>query len=559
MSERRLSSSSMVPTLRSMDLQYHSTIDSPPLIVTVGGIASGEVDESLVTRSVVMKSTIEVNPMLAQKTRSNQPSLKARSVTEAHVSSVLDTDSDNDEPSTSSKDASIATATTIDMIQTLPFLDTTAVLNNNNNRRYFYILPTYNSTCSLQNVSSLSSVLHCISNFLRMQSIPCTLRYSPSTVAFHCARNSAFASLGGPSLVFIIHLWYEQPKKDDVLNTDKSILIDVQRRQGCLLDLQCIRRALFRTLLDGQSASKGSTNNGNVVSTTTAAPVGKRQGMIPLDICRSIWATYYCKSDDGNHTEVGTEYSIEDESIKASAAISSEDMEQLSHYQEMLSSSNSSENHRMGLECLSQQTDTSVTDVSRSRAVVNAIVWGGNSESASDEQIDIIDHLRNSLLRFLVAENGESAANRSICVRTATGCSKVNLYALTLKVLANALNADVDSLKDLSIENDPFWRTVVYQSRRNIVSASNAPCIAAMSMHLITVLLSSSESVPSKTMMKEILLNPEKRSDQGTITSSELWSDISTALSWGQLHHSKLEEMSQKLMDVILAEFNDKP
>jgi hypothetical protein len=548
MTERRYSSSSMVPTLRSMDMQHIHVpgIDPPPQLSAVGNEKP---------HSIFMK-TANASPASASLDESGTNSAHLLSNAPI-VTPAFDSDSDNDDLSTSDaggSQASKSVIATIESIQTLPMLDPNQQLNNTNNGNTSnhcfvrYLLPSCNSFCTIPAaIAALPAVLRSIADFLRLQSIPCTLRASHSTVAFHCARSSALANLGGPSLIFIIYLWYEPPIKSDssIASTDapKNIIVDVQRRQGCVLDLQCIRRALFRNLLNPSVVGSGPTD--------VEDPVGKRQGMIPLDICRSIWATYYSKGNSDTKEAMIDADSTTVDSASESVGRAEDDFEELSHYQDLLSESNSDENHRMGLECLCQRTDASVTDVVRSKAIVRAIVCG---VAPDDNCRPTADAFRQNLLRFLMSEIGHDAHHskeHSIHVLANTGCSFLNMHALSLKVLSNSVHVFIDTEpKDASIPvDDVFWRTALQSCRRNIKTAAQAPCVAAISMHLITNLLKHSNHSAA-------VMNALMSSNEPDLTS--LWLDVENALSVGQLRHSKLEQSAQALMNVLLVLKDDR-
>jgi hypothetical protein len=520
-------------------------LDSPPPLSTV----ESERPSSFMKTSNASSASASFDETNSAHLLSNAPI----------ITPAFDSDADNDDLSTSDgggSQASKSVITTIENISTLPMLDPNQALNTasagSSSSHCFvrYLLPSCNSFCTIPaSTAPLPDVLRSIADFLRLQSIPCTLRASPRSVAFHCSRSSALANLGGPSLIFIIYLWYEPPAKSDSTlaaeDAPKNIVVDVQRRQGCVLDLQCIRRALFRTLLN--PAVVGA----NPADAAAASPVGKRQGMIPLDICRSIWATYYSMANsDGNETMLDADATTVD-SASESRGKSEGDFEQISYFQELLAATNSDENHRMGLECLCQHTDASMTDVVRSKAVVHAIVRGAEDD---EEQKPMVDALRQSLLGFITAEIGREAHHskeHSVHVLTNTGCSFLNMHALSLKILFNAVQVFLDTEpKDASIPvDDVFWQTALHSCRRNIKTAVQAPCVAAISMYLITNLLKHSHH-PAAVM------NALMSSNEPDLAS--LWLDVESAHSFGQLRHSKLEQAAQALINVLLEWKNGK-
>lgn len=552
-------------------------------------------------------------------------------------------DLDFDNTSVSSTDHhnnSFCNITTIEMIPTLPVIDPTTLSSSggssicSSSRYLSNVLPSCSCYCTVPNVTSHTDVLKCINEFLRVQSIPNTLKYNPTTqsVAFHCERISALASVGGPTLVFIISVWYEQSMSST--STMKNVIVDVQRRRGCPLDLQCIRRSLFRTVLDMKTNNgtgsyhnnEGSTSNTTNSPSLTKAyiPLGKRQGMIPLELCRSIWERYVGKSnknlnDDGSTTTTTNCHSdmsdtnstgghhvlkMSEESNDVVSDAMKEDIASLSYFQEMLSNTNSEDNHRMGLECLCQQTDATISDVRKSKMIVSAIVFGTpgmDVPTMNDDDDDhvsvIIESLRNSLLRFLSIQQHEnydpltmnmaspSSPSYNKHVRCGTGCNIKNLHALALKVMYNAVKVyvpssdmiatnklheivirDDDTTKLLSFDRDPFWLQVVQVCRTNITNFSDAsPCVTTLSIAVIYVLIKSS-TIESKQCIYNLLLpnvlnhdrdDTTSHNNNDTIQSSSLYLDLVKANTWGKNHHSMLEYASNTLMNLLIQLWKD--
>ena len=458
--------------------------------------------------------------------------------------------------------------TTIDTIQTLPTYSATAALSNNGDvynkslRCYIsnMIMPSSSnckSSCTVRG-EPLSAVLHKINDFLRIQCIPFTVQYTPSTmVALRCERNSALSSLVGPSLVFVIHLWYQEqppsppppPETPDASSTVPTtpcdnhppILIDVQRRRGCPLDLQVLRRSLFRSLLNTECTSEY---------------IGTRTGMIPLAICRSI-RRMSSPSTSCNKT-VHRDKDDDDATLSTSTELpeDSEAMELLSYYQAMLDPTNTVEKIRMGLECLCQNIDQTVADVSKAKPVVEAIVDGPAQQRGVEKGHAyrvMVEKFRANLLHFATSEDTPEVATS---VLTTAGCSRINLRCLTFRAIFTSLELYMtaasktegsENKKVLSIENDPFWCKIIHECQRAISEASTAPCFATVSIVLIITLLSSTiVSVPSKEMIYDVLC-PKRKCCRAN-------GDLTNAHAWGQQHHAYLERYSQQLLDLFACE-----
>jgi hypothetical protein len=459
--------------------------------------------------------------------------------------------------------------TTIDMIQTLPTYSASAALSNNGDvynkslRCYIsnMIMPSSSnckSSCTVRG-EPLSVVLHKINDFLRIQCIPFTIQYTPTTmVALRCERNSALSSLVGPSLVFVIHLWYQEqppppppyetPDASSTVSTTTScdnhppILIDVQRRRGCPLDLQVLRRSLFRSLLNTECTSEY---------------IGTRTGMIPLAICRSIRRM---SSPSTSSSKTVHQNKVDDDEATLSTSTElpedSEAMELLLYYQAMLDPTNSVEKNRMGLECLCQNIDKTVADVSKAKPVVEAIVDGPAQQRSGENghaYHEMVEKFRANLLHFATSEDTPEVATS---VLTTAGCSRINLRCLTFRAIYTSLELYLtaasktegsENKKVLSIENDPFWCKIINECQRAIGEASTAPCFATVSIVLIITLLSSTiVSVPSKEMIYNVLC-PKRKCCRAN-------GDLKNAHAWGQQHHAYLERYSQQLLDLFACE-----
>jgi hypothetical protein len=564
MAEHRSSISSNGPAFLSMSLQQLNDLEEgPPLASITTYTKQDNVSSSDKTRSGLLKSSSSSangigtnksgNPAANSSSGSKQPVPVTATAPSLSSSLYLDNSADDIVIGNSNGNSNSETVT-IDMIQTLPIFDAAAYSNNgdvyNNSLRCYIsnmIMPSTNckSTCTIHGATSLSGVLHKINDFLRIQCIAYTIQYTPTTVAFHCERNSAFASLVGPSLVFVIYLWFEEhaPKSenDGVVRATgtsscKPILIDVQRRRGCPLDLQCLRRSLFRSLLDPES---------------TTELVVSRQGMIPLDICRSIWSKNNASKENDDAT-TSTETASQVDLDGGQEHVTAEAMETLLHYQSMLDLANTVENHRMGLECLCQHTDATVTDVTKSKAVVQAIVCGpskGSREGIDDPYDSVVKKFRSSLLHFISKVDSPEVTQ----VLATAGCAPKNLQCLAFRALYTSLNTYISTMTTIEndpphavlfIENDHFWQTALQTCRRGIVTSNTAPCFATMSIVLICTLLSAEiVSQPFKEMIYDMLCPNND--------SSNLCDELKSAHAWGQQHHTFLESNSQRLLDLL--------
>lgn len=87
---------------------------------------------------------------------------------------------------------------------------------------------------------SLPVVEQRMSNYLRIQSIAYT--FDASSARFDCVTSSM--------LKFVIQLW-----RVDLEDPNKALTVELQRRQGSVVEMQSIRKTLFRALLTGEQPS----------------------------------------------------------------------------------------------------------------------------------------------------------------------------------------------------------------------------------------------------------------------------------------------------------------
>lgn len=368
--------------------------------------------------------------------------------------------------------------------------------------------------CTLElSMVPVSTLLHRIFNFMRLQSIPCKFHASDSVV-----RVNAFG--GGSSLRFAVFLWRWST------TTDNKIVVEVQRRRGCAIEMQYVRRALFRALSSDQES-------------TSAAPlVRKYQFKIPL-LFFSKKLVEKCSSEKraalqsiGN----GSGHDVDDDNESYYYT------QGAAKCNNLLSSAKSTDCNRLGLESLchllSDHDNKTVTETANEVvvAVAHALVY----DRCVSPDADAASLLREAVLRFVKhQEDGASSAQTP---------GYHGLHVLALKVLTKAfrviarhnlrtvpLSSAAADCNVIDLASD-FWRTVTDSCRRDIADATRRPCIAALSIELLIRLLEMLPPIQARAFVND---------------DDEVMIDLLKAYSFGKLHHLGLEQKSRDLIDFL--------
>lgn len=105
-------------------------------------------------------------------------------------------------------------------------------------------VPTYyplEKSCITVEGIPLSVLCERISNFMRINSICCT---------FH-KHHIDCVTMG--LLKFTIHLWKAAPRSTSTNTTTNGVIVEIQRRQGCAIQLQHVRHGLVQAITSGQA------------------------------------------------------------------------------------------------------------------------------------------------------------------------------------------------------------------------------------------------------------------------------------------------------------------
>lgn len=300
-------------------------------------------------------------------------------------------------------------------------------------------------------------------------------------------------------LRFCVFLWRTAKDDDD----DDCVIVEVQRRRGCPLELHCVRRALFAALQEAEDASTFHSNNNS--SSTSLSPCHK---MIPTGFCRKVFEKYRpfkTRSDLSIDTACRTE---DDDSSCTS--------ESIVNRSKCMLGSPCRQSKELALENMLHLLDLSSSET---------IADEEQSLTAAAQIILTDESIQQQLLQLLWnRSNGE-------------------LHTMALQVLAQALRilqtADTASgpmvgLATIVQASSDFWQTVLdcCQTHVSHVTGRNkSPRDAELSIDVLKAVL---EEAPQAIMRKE-----------------ELLLDLAVCHSHGQRYFWALEQKSQDLIDQL--------
>lgn len=472
--------------------------------------------------------------------------------------------------------------------------------------------------CSLELSSSVvpaSVVLERILTFLRMQSMPCTYTASVTSVRIDChsngssnvfdsaAVNTDAADLGSSSsrsttltppasassrLRFVVFLWQKQPPgpTESSDNAPIPILVQVQRRCGCAIAMQYLRRALFYAVRNGQNNNihndqptstttwQSTCSNSNSSSNNCAPRTCPRQAMIPLYFCHEpAGRLKHCDSMQHRTTALSCD----------ELALSLTEDCAVQRCSDLLASS-CTQQQCLGMEALYYLTDPNGTlnDATHQRKTNTVLARALIDEPAEDfttttttteqPQSHWPSFLREAVLHHVLVRtrNNETDPNTSREAGPLLSSRDNNnnyddddddRHALALQILTNALRAIAAAHQQLfpnsskllqpprvlitdiaAPETSSFlgvWRKVLESCRHDIAHATLRPCVAALSTRLLLTLLP--------------LLSPQQ-SLNSEIFDDDLMTDLVQAHSFGKLYHRALEQTSRELIDYLLVQ-----
>jgi hypothetical protein len=285
-------------------------------------------------------------------------------------------------------------------------------------------LPMYQSVdkVCLELSMSIEVCLARVANFMRVKSIACF--FHPEASKIDCRTQS--------QLRFEVYFWR---------SPDSKVILELQRRQGCVIEMHRLRRSLFCAVLMGRCAT-----------------VSRKS------ICPLIQKLY-----------------LEDTQMKTSEAKSQKEAcnEDLEMCHDLLES-NLEDQNRLGMESLLFLTDKAVVTETTALQVSKAIVFGQGLYAQS---------LRDELLLYFRAV--KSWPNEDEAFDYDESPNNAAMHNLALRALGNALKliAGLDGIdsKDVDLSSD-FWNTILCAILYNIKEAIQLPQEAALSAKCIALL-----------------------------------------------------------------------
>jgi Leu/Phe-tRNA-protein transferase len=277
-----------------------------------------------------------------------------------------------------------------------------------------------------------------VANFMRVKSVSCF--FHPGASKIECRT---------PSLLrFEVYFWR---------SSDSKVILELQRREGCVIEMHRLRRSLFYDVLTGEEP------NSNVI--------GRCATVLRKSICPLIQKLYQ-----------------EDTRMKTSQAKSQKEAcnEDLEMCHDLLESSLEDQN-RLGMESLLFLTDKRVVTETTALQVARAIVFGQGlyAESLRDELLFYFRAVKN--------EEGRDDAwpNEDVSFNYEESHNNAAMHNLALRALGNALKliAGLDGTDSEAIDlSSAFWDTILCSILYNIKEAIRLPQEAALSTKCIALL-----------------------------------------------------------------------
>ena len=315
-----------------------------------------------------------------------------------------------------------------------------------------------------------------ISSFLRVNSISAT--YHDDYVECITSR----------FLKFVIQLWEG--------NESDAVIVEVQRRSGCVLHMRKLRRGIYQSITSEDDAPSLLDQSSHEVPSTmriaTFTQESKREGC--------LWTL---------------------------------------HTAERLLGSGCVDQNKLGLECLGALVDSSMEDQPIAACVANALLCGTGKRSVRlrevfsdyfhDTQLDDEEIFEEEDTLRTDCEGNEYARGRHFGI----------LHLIALQVLENSLKK-VSGLRqncrdrlELDIRSW-FWRNIIEALVYNIEVADCRPLEAALSSKCLNIIMALAPEVQHCRCVEERLIP-----------------GLAYAHSFGRAHYSKLETESENLMSTL--------
>ena len=386
-----------------------------------------------------------------------------------------------------------------------------------------------------EQIVSLESLLNRIFTYLRINSI--VVQCGKDTGCLDC--NVCSLSSGSGGVEFVIQLWRIAGSSD----TSPTLWLEVQRRQGCSMEMNSIRRSLLRYITNGEGTTTTSNQGQDQHQRsrfTRPRPVmtrmpwdmdpsesnRKRSRVMPLSSPPSPLPP---RPPVAPRSSPSDRMDCRNQSSNDSLVITLGLLE--SPY---------SDQQRLGLESLvviSTNTSSPETAAAVSRAlVVGDGPWGPRLQQ---RLVHMLYQLKPPLQGgqgpfFPPTTFGGEQQHQSM------------LYHLALQALTNALEclSQAETASVSSSLSSSFWQTTVQSLTQNLENAMALPHEAALSAKCIHHLLQLSERRESPThhQQQDDIAMSVLRDTRGLQTATE------RAHEYGKGYHLALEQEAQRLL-----------
>jgi hypothetical protein len=345
---------------------------------------------------------------------------------------------------------------------------------------------------------TLSVLLDRILDFLRLHSV----RYQSQSNAgcLDCEATQPDGDMVG----FVIQLWRDFDSSSSV----RTIILEAQRREGCSIAMNAIRRSLMR----------------HVTGEQDTPPQPQQQEQDPA----SLLGRRYHHQFSGCSTSNPTFHSATRDHHKRPRSLSPEKarihcQDALSFSLRLLNSTRHDQN-KLGLESLGVMTNPRLVDPIDAYVVSSALVLGQGPFGAP---------MQTSLAALLHAVHPKRGRGPMEC--------HGNLFHLALHVLANALMVVEGNAISLDCS---LWQIVMDCLLFGLDDATQRPHEAALSAKCIRRLLPATQRAVAAASQQQLQM-------QGMTNVAGLHATAQKALQYGKSHHKALEQEAGHLLGFL--------
>lgn len=351
----------------------------------------------------------------------------------------------------------------------------------------------------------LDAVLDRISSFMRLNSISCFFKAEDGSV--HCLTRNRTQ--------FMLYLWRKENE------SSSKLVVEIERRQGCAIEMQRIRRGLFATFQTGQEPTSCSGSPG--VTAGGAAPTNSHN----RTVCSSIKRQY---------RERVLRKEINDVSRKRSCC------EGILNCVRLLGS-NCEDQQQLGMENLVCLTGggggcscSRAVDEETTREVAEALIYEDDRICAGSLRDSVRVYFQGSDTKF---NNGVDSEQLEFAERQHFSV----MHSLALQALSNALEAVVkvhdgtggNNKKHVDLSSE-FWQEVLSALAHDLTDAIARAQDAALAAKCLSAL---EDLVPGGAVR--------------LLVEDGLVPYLSVAHSFGAAHHLTLKQELEHLMGRLSA------